>query len=251
MKQIIAAFLIFAIPKIAYAQEDFSMSGEARVKQFVVMDEPDLMKMDYSSYDSTPDQEVGLSGHFHFWRKLHLDAYPYFWYSQENKIARVGLFGEFHYDLWGDWLDVGFGHHSWHNADEHSPSESGRSQNWFSMELNFWNISLGGENHLDLFLKPLYYVQNAEPAELKTIYDGDESAAYAKISLGAKLNYGSLDLQLWPYAEFSDGPDRYGLKAEISYPLYRGFSAFGDLHYFTIDNEDRWMIGIGIIIRFK
>ncbi len=253
MRNIFLAASLFAFPTIAYAQEpeDFSMSGEARVKQFIVAEEPDLMKRDYSDYNSTPDEEVGLSGHFHFWRRLHLEAYPYFWYSQDNKIARVGLLGEFHCDLWSDWLDVGCGHHSWHNTDELSPNSAGRSQNWFFMELNFWNINLGGENYLDLFLKPQYYVQNGEPIEIKTIYDGDEPSAYAKISLGAKLNYGGLALELWPYLQISNGPDRYGIKAEISYPLYKGFSAFGDLHYYAVDGEDRWMIGIGIIVRFK
>lgn len=117
MKNILIGLVIFAIPKIAYAQaaqlcwdeprsgaerEDFSMSGEARVKQFILSEEPDLMKNDYSDYDITPDNEVGLSGHFRFWEKLQLDAYPYFWYSGENKIARVGLYGEIRYDIWGD-----------------------------------------------------------------------------------------------------------------------------------------------------
>ena len=251
MKKIVAALIIFAIPKIAYAQEDFSMSGEVKVKQFVVMNEPDLMKTDYSGYDTMPDQEVSLSGHFQLWGKLRLDAYPYFWYSNENKIARVGLFGEFRYDLFGDWLDVGFGHHSWHNADEISVNANGRSQDWFFVVANLWSFDLGDHDRLSLFLKPQYFVSNDEPAELKTIYDGDEATTYAKISLGAKLNYGKLTMELWPYAEFADGPDRYGLKAEVSYPLYKAFSAFGDLHYFYIDGEDRWMIGIGISIKFK
>lgn len=251
MKLVVLAAAAFAFPTIAYAQEDFSMGGEVRVKQFVVNDEHDLMKKDYADYDDFPDEEVGVSCHFELWDKLSLDAYPYFWYSTENKIARVGLFGEFRYDLWGDWLNVGYGHHSWHNADDLSPKSSGRSQDWFFLEMNFWNIHFDDENRLELYLKPQYYVGNDEPAELKIIYDGDESAAYAKISLGAKLNYGKLMLELWPYAEFADGPDRYGLKAEISYPLYKAFSAFGDLHCFYIDGEDRWMIGIGISIKFK
>lgn len=246
--------IFLLLPLTAWAQEsegDFELSGSVKIKQFLINDEPDLMKMDYTGYKATPDEEVGLSGHFHFWRNLHLDAYPYFLYSGENKIARVGLFGEFRYDLLGDWLDVGYGHHSWHNADELSPRESGRSQDWFFAELNFASINLNDQNRLELFLKPQYYVQNGEPIEIKTIYEVDDPQAFAKISLGAKLNYGGLAVELWPYLQIANGPDRYGLKAEISYPLYKAFSAFGDLHYYAVDGEDRWIIGIGISIAFK
>lgn len=254
MKKIVAAIVFLLLPLTAWAQEDggdFQLSGSVKVKQFLINDEPDLMKTDYTGYTADPDEEVGLAGHFQLWRRCHLDAYPYFWYSNENKIARVGLFAEIRYDLFDDWLNVGYGHHSWHNADELSPNSAGRSQDWLFTELNFWSIDLGDQNRLALFLKPQYYIGNGEPVEIKTIYENDDPEAFAKISLGAKLNYGSLAVELWPYLQISNGPDRYGVKAEISYPLYKAFSAFGDLHYYAVNSEDRWVIGIGISIAFK
>ncbi|TSC82233.1 MAG: hypothetical protein G01um101419_651 [Parcubacteria group bacterium Gr01-1014_19] len=116
-------------------EDEFQIWADARVKYFLISDEHDLMKKDYTNSHSRPHTEIGIDLHAVFFDRLKLDARPYFWVSKENKIAKIGLIGEIKWEIWEDHLELGYGHHSWHNADEEAP-DGGRSQDWVMASFN-------------------------------------------------------------------------------------------------------------------
>lgn len=116
-------------------ENEFQIWADLRVKYFITSDEPDLMQRDYSDSISHPNFEVGIDLHAVFFERVKLDARPYFWTSEENQIAKIGLIGEIKWEFWKDHWEIGYGHHSWHNADKESP-DGGRSQDWLMTSLN-------------------------------------------------------------------------------------------------------------------
>ncbi|MEK7654020.1 MAG: hypothetical protein AAB345_01925 [Patescibacteria group bacterium] len=125
----------------------FNLSGEARVKQFLINDEPDQIKLDYRGNNDHADEEIGLVAHATVCEYFHINAYPYFWASRENQISRVGLNAEAKVNAFflGDDLNsrfaIGYGHHSWHNADAKFKGVGGRSRDWLFAEIDFLKLS--------------------------------------------------------------------------------------------------------------
>ncbi|KKU85003.1 MAG: hypothetical protein UY12_C0014G0013 [Parcubacteria group bacterium GW2011_GWA2_47_8b] len=239
------ALLVLAILTIAAsplsAQDEWAMSGEIRVKSFLVNDEPDLIKRDYSDYDISAFVESGLLARFHFNDSLNLNAYPYFWYSDQNNIARVGMTAELRYGLLED-LEVGFGHHSWHNADKDSPQFGGNQQNWLVTDYNFSD---------GLHLLPKVFLANTHPIEFKTVYSDNEPSARFELAVKGVFDWQKTHWEISPYAQTGGNKYLYGAKCEISYPLCKNVSLFGDVDYRLIENDGRLMASIGIALKFE
>lgn len=154
MKKALLIALSLVAPGIALAEDAsenkkfsvFEMGGDAYVKQFLINDEPDQIMLDYRDDNAHADQEIGLRAHAVICKYFRIDANPYFWHSKENQISRVGLNAEaqmntfFLGDEWNERLAVGYGHHSWHNADAKYKGVGGKSQDWLFMEIDFLKI---------------------------------------------------------------------------------------------------------------
>lgn len=155
MKNILPVIIAFLFSGWVFAEDApekkpsiFEMSGEARIKQFLINQEPDQISLDYRDNKATADQEIGLKASAIVCEYFRIDAYPYFWHSRENQISRVGLNAEmqaspfFLGDEWNSRLALGYGHHSWHNADAKFKGVGGKSQDWFFLEVDV--LKLGG-----------------------------------------------------------------------------------------------------------
>lgn len=226
----------------AAAQDnDFQISAEIKAKYFLLNNEPDLIRADYRGYEGTAGYEAGLLAHFDVFSKFSVDLYPYFWYSEENHLVRVGLKGEAKYEVLRDWLKVGYGHHSWHNADVDTPDNGGRTQDWLLAELNFWG---------PLFLETKLFLGNSHPIEARDFYDGSETEALYEVALAVRGQLWKFDYRLRPYFQASSKSSCYGIDAEVIFPVLKQFSVFADCHYHRSE-EDRLMVGVGVIVKFR
>lgn len=250
-------FAVFAFPTISHAEEKdiFSITGDARVKQFLINDEPDQIQMDYRDNNDTADQELGLSAHARLLKRLQLDLYPYFWHSRENKISRIGLIGELDCDLWDDTLRVGYGHHSWHNVDQDAPDVGGRAQDWFFAEWDFLKYEYREDDEtvlrVNLQIKPKIFWNNKEPTAIKELYEKDYHRAFAELDMPMDLTMDCLEIHLTPYWQFSGGLDRYGVRGEVDVKVWKGIWLFADGHYYRSGSQDRLIVGLGLMLRFK
>ncbi|MEK7641356.1 MAG: hypothetical protein AAB389_05205 [Patescibacteria group bacterium] len=50
---------------------------------------------------------------------------------------------------------------------------------------------------------------------------------------------------------FSNGPDRYGITAEVDVKIWKGIWAFADAGYARAGRSDRTQVGLGLMLRFK
>ena len=245
------ALLCFTPLPIQAQNEDFEISGGIKIKYFLLNEEPDLIKNDYRGYDGAANFEAGLAANLNFFSKISLDVYPYLWYSQENRIARVGLVGEVKYEVWEDWLKIGYGHHSWHNADVDSPHNSGRAQDWLFADFYFWELS-DERWRINFALAPRIFLGNDEPINRKLAYESDEPTAWGELAVRVTgAFYEKIAFNLKPYIQLSSDGGRYGILAELHYNVTNNFSFFVDAHYFTTDFDDDLKVGIGTIIKFK
>lgn len=257
MKKLFAILAVLAVPTITRAEEksSFSITGDARVKQFLINDEPDQILLDYRDNNDTADQELGLAANAKLLKRLQLDLYPYFWHSQENKISRIGLIGETDLDLWDDRLRIGYGHHSWHNVDQDAPDVGGRAQDWFFAEIDFARHESRKEGKtiwsLNFQLKPKVFWNNKEPTAIKELYDKDYHRAFAELDLPVSLKLDCLEVHLTPYWQFAGGLDRYGVRGELDVKIWKGIWLFADGHYYRSGSQDRLIVGLGVMIRFK
>ncbi len=236
----VLAILLAAASPLSAQENDWAMSGEIRIKSFLVNDEPDLIKQDYTNYDVSALAEAGLLAHFRLNNSLNLDAYPYFWYSDQNHIARVGMIAELHYNLLKD-VEVGYGHHSWHNADQNSPF-GGERQDWLMADWNFYD---------NFHLLPKIFLANTHPMEFKTIYSNNEPSARFELAIKGIFNWQKTRLEISPYAQTDNNKFLYGARAEISYSIYKNVSLFSDAHYRLTENDDRIMASVGVALKFK
>ncbi len=233
----------------AYAQEknEFDLSGELRLKYFALSDEPDIFRNDYTEHQGeNPDVEFGLLADVKLPYKLDVDLYPYAQYSQENKIARLGLKTNLRYDMWEDILKVGFTHHSWHNADVESPHSGGRSQDSVFADIYFAKL-----DRIELHLKPRFYFHGGEPLEIKTVYAGNEPGVSGELALCVSGDYGRFSGILEPYIQTSWGVNRYGVLGEVDYALNRNLSLFVESQYYTDGEENRKVVAVGMNVKFK
>ena len=257
MKKIflIIAFSSFARWTPAEEKNVFSITGDARVKQFLINNEPDQILLDYRHNDATADQELGLAVSAKLLKRLQLDLYPYFWHSRENKISRIGLIGETDLDLWDDRFRIGYGHHSWHNVDQDAPDVGGRAQDWFFAEWDFFHDEYieDGKTVLsvNLQIKPKFFWNNKEPTAIKELYEKDYHRAFAELDLPMDLKLDCLEVHLTPYWQFAGGLDRYGVRSELDVKVWKGVWLFADGHYYRSGSQDRWIVGLGLMLRFK
>ncbi|MDP1719344.1 MAG: hypothetical protein Q8L24_02885 [bacterium] len=101
-KKILIAIAFSSFACWTYAEESvkktddsvFDIEGNARVKQFIINQEPDQIKLDYRGNDDHADQELELNARARVCDYLYFDINPYFWRSDENKISRIGLKAE-------------------------------------------------------------------------------------------------------------------------------------------------------------
>ncbi len=251
MRCLAVLVVLLIAPSLALAQDDdFQISGELKVKYFAVNDEPDILKLDYSDYNDSAEGGISFSAHLKIVNRLEIDGTPYLWYSRENSIARLGFFGTVKYEIWEDHLKIGYGHHSWHNADIDSTGRK-QAQDWFFAEWNFWEVNIDESSKVNFYLEPRWYFNNGEFIQAKTIYDSDDPTAFAEASLRVAGNYHKLSWNLRPYAQFASDAYRYGVQGEISYSITNYLAFFIDANYYSTDVEDRMMIGIGIMFKFK
>lgn len=245
----LAIFLAF--PSLAIAQEDdFQISAEVRAKQFLFNNVPDIIKNDYRDYDGNAGEELGIAINFHLFSRLNIKAYPYFWFSAENHIARIGLWGELNYGIWEDRLKIGYGHHSWHNADIDSPDNDGRAQDWIFADFLFWQPEISESFSLEFHLKPRLFVNNKEPIALKELYSDGEETAFAETMLRISGEWRRLNFDIDPYVQFASGIYRYGIHCETSFKITEIFSIFSDFEYYNCEDY-RLMVSFGILLKFK
>lgn len=253
MKTVIAVLALLISPLAVSAQDDGPLEfldGEIKIKWISLTNEPDIISNDYTDYEETPRTEVGFRGHVRLFSEIDIDFYPYFRASGENAICWIGLNAQVKYELVSDWLKVGYGHHSWHNADIDTPNGRGRSQDWLFADFNFlnWNI---GDLKTDFHLKPRYFLNNSAPIEIKDVYHHDEPTAIAEIALPIYGEWERFDGCLNPYAQFSKEVNRYGVSGELSFELTSFLSVFAEADYYTVTGESRYLIAVGISIMFK
>lgn len=247
MKRIFLAAIFCVVPMAVWAQDDFNLSGELRLKYFALNNEPDIFRDDYTNYrDESADAEVRLLVGSKLPYGFDMDLHPYLQYSEENKIARLGLKADLHYEICDDWLKIGSTHHSWHNADIESPHSRGRSQDSVFAELYFARL-----DQIKFYLEPRYYLHNAEPLEIKTIYTRDEPGASGELALRVLGNYDRFSSTIRPYVQTSWDTNRYGIYGEVTYTISDFLSIFVDGEYYTVNGEHRETLAIGLAIKFK
>lgn len=242
-----------ATPKTDPVSEwQFYVSGEVRSKFFLQSDEPDLILNNYTHYNNRPDEEIIFLGYFQFPKNLTVDTHPYFWYSHYKGISRIGLQLKSQYELFNDFR-LGYGHHSWHNADVDGPS-NGRQQDWALANYYFGQSKLGPVE-IQFWGEIRGYFKNNYPAEIKDLYVGyDELTAQIEFVLPFRVKFYGFVIDLLPSQQFTSrefSDSRFELKAELSYPLSEVLIVFSNIWYYRIHGEDRLSVGIGLGIKFK
>ena len=147
-------------------------------------------------------------------------------------------------------MKIGYGHHSWHNADIDSTGRK-QAQDWFFAEWNFWKIDINKESEVNFYLEPRWYVNNGEFIQAKDIYNSDDPVAFGELSLHVIGNYNKISWDLRPYIQTASDAYRYGIKSEICYSIKEWVGVFLSVDYYTTDEDDRTMIGIGLMFKFK
>lgn len=252
MRYLTALAALLILPSLALAQDDdFQISGELKLKYFVVNDVPDIVMSDYSGYSGAADAEISFSAHLKILEKLEVDGAPYMWLSVENNISRLGFLGTTRYEILED-FKVGYGHHSWHNVDMDSAGWK-QAQDWLFLEWNFWDIEIDKDKKYEanFYLEPRWYFNNGEFIQAKDFYDRDDPTAFAEISLHAIGNYKKLSWDIRPYFQLATDAYRFGVESEISYSIKKYLAAFISVDYYATDEDDRTMIGIDLMIKFK
>lgn len=253
MRKTIIILTLFFSPLTALAQEDSPLeflSGEVKIKWIPLTNEPDLIKKDYTDYEEVPWAEVGFKGRAKLFSEIDFNFYPYFRTSDENAICLIGLQAQAKYELFDNWLGIGYGHHSWHNADADTPNGRGRTQDWIFADFNFLDWEIGGLKTV-FYLESRYLPHNTDPIEIKNVYHRDDPTALAEAALPIYSQWGRFDAQLRPYVLFSKEVNRYGISGEASFELTSFLSVFTEANYYTALGEDRYLIAVGISIKFK
>ncbi len=266
MKYPLAALLLLACPTALLAQDvngvgekgpfdfDFEIEAEVKLRYIPLTNERDIVLKDYSEYEGHPYFEMGLMAHLKLFDRARLDAYPYFWLSEEQTMARIGLVGEAKYELLEDYLEVGWSHHSWHNADIDTPNNRGRSQDALFAKFNFYDLELGDSDVIKFYLDGRWFTHNGEPIEVKDVYGSGEPKAVAEIALPIRAEVGHFDFGLRPYTQFAEGVRRYGSSGEVVFHLSKTFAFFVDGSFYTTnapDNEEIYMVGAGVLIKLR
>lgn len=261
---IIIAFLVFA--RTSYAESDenslFQITGDAKIKQFLINKEPDQIKLDYRGNNDNADQELGLSVRARICNHFYIDAYPYFWHSMENQISRIGLKGEVKASPWflgqlDDRLRIGYGHHSWHNADAKFRGVGGKSQDWLFFELDVLKHKYTYDGKTDFEInfqvKPKLFLNNRDPSAIKKLYNRNEYHAIAALEIPIDMAFCDdwAELHLKPYWMLSRGSDRYGIWGEFDFKIYKGIWVYADGQYYRAGSSSREQLGIGVMLRFK
>ncbi len=252
MRQLVMLAIFLSVPLLASAQDDdFEISGELKLKFFAVNDVPDIVLMDYNNYTGSADGEINFAAHLKILEKLEMDATPYLWFSSENSISRLGIFGNVKYEVVED-LKVGYGHHSWHNVDLDSAGWK-QAQDWLFLEWNFLDIELNKdkEYEINLYLEPRWYFNNGEFIQAKNFYERDDPTAFAELAVHVVGNYRRFSWDLRPYIQTASDAYRYGIKSEVCYSIKEYLGIFISADYYATDEDDRTMIGIGLMIKFK
>lgn len=235
----------------------YDLTGDIRIKSFLINDEPDLMRNDYANYDGKANYELRLRNYASFSDTLKLNAEPYLWSSEKNQISRLGLIGELKHLVAGPFNPdvyescIGYGHHSWHNADVDSPNNEGRQQDWLFAQFHhfrFWSCS---ESRLDIYSEIRFYLNNKQPIEIKDRYGNDEEAAHTQIGFRVRLQWHEWLTDFRPYWQISYNHSLFGFRNEFAYSINNKFSLFLETDYYRIHNEDRSQIAIGTMAKFK
>ncbi|MEK7191950.1 MAG: hypothetical protein AAB646_00325 [Patescibacteria group bacterium] len=238
---------------LAVQPQDYELGGDFRVKRFLVSDEPDLISNDYRNFSGNPDYEMRLRNRIVFSDNWDLELNPYAWYSREHQLSRLGLFSEFKYILRNSnpkeeipLAHLGYGHHSLHNADRESPDHDGWYQDWFLMNMYFYH-----EAKMAIGTEFRFYFHNTVPMEIKDRYDSGDPSAITQLGLRVSTESSNCFFSFLPYFQIGKQASLYGFRGEVTRPINRNFYNFLDIHYYKSGNEDRWMIGLGVAVKFN
>lgn len=264
---------LWACPGLLMAQEadeyggtNLKASSEIRIKYMPFSNERDIILKDYNGYGGEPDGELGLKARLLFTEDVKADIYPYFWHSEENGMARIGLFGEAYWEWFDDTLKAGWRHHSWHNADVDAPHNRGRWQDtlFVRYRLDEWLGRTVWDGGTDIEVG--YFIKNTEPILIKSAYGHDEPEAFAEVALVISEHFtelpwkplgksnATLGLKLRPFVQFSDDDaHRYGISGEISFYNHDPVVPFVDFYWWSANksSDDTYLVGIGVMIKFK
>ncbi len=252
MKTALCILAVLIGPASAIAQEDFDLSGEIRGKTFLTKDQRASTLKDYSDYNDYAVAELGALLKMDLPLELRAEAYPYFWAAQEDGLSHIGLRGELTSEILGKDLYFGYGHHSWHNADDDAPRNKGRAQDWLFAEWNFYEIGADSNPILKFFLRGQYFANNTQPIQYKNRYDyDDDPVALCEFRFGMKFSAERLKLEAWPYIQLSEDQSRYGLRAFASYDILSNIAVFSDYEGFSSGGERIHIAAVGLLVRFN
>jgi hypothetical protein len=253
----LVAFLLAAPMMPQDKTDEWEVSGAVRYKSFLTKDLRATTLNDYRDYTDYALMELGIDLDFRIplpfdLEPLSVRAHPYFWIAQERNLCHIGLESEIEYPVCEN-LDFGYRHYSWHNADDDSPNNKGRTQDSFFATWNFADAELCDSARMEFYVRPQIYAYNTHPFEIKDVYEHDDPTARYELRFGARLDWEKFHANLWPYAQANDAADIriWGAKGQIAYDLFKNLSVFADVHGIFGEDANLAIIAIGMEIRFR
>jgi len=237
---------------------EFEVSGAVKYKSFLTRDQRATILNDYRDYNDYALMELGVDLNFQIPLPFELEtltvrAHPYFWIAQENNLCHIGLETEIEYPIF-DSLDFGYRHYSWHNADDDSPDNRGRTQDSFYLLWNFADWRFGEDGPLlSFFLRPQVYAYNTDPMAIQDFYTSNDPGARYELRAGARLDCQKFHAEVWPYARADSDFDVWvgGVAGQVSYDLFKNVSLFADINEIFGQGIRLDIIAIGMAIRFN
>ncbi len=244
---VLLAFLC-ALPVQEYKdmEEYFTLRAEVENKFFLTKDQRSVILDDYTGDSDHSWNELGIDLHIGLPCKIEMDAYPYFRVSDERGLSHIGLKGEFRYPLWCyENLKLGYSHYSYHNADEDTPNNKGRTMDSFFLRWDFWG---------PVYVRPQYYFNTSEPIEIKDVYRArhDPEAVY-EFRVGAQKRWEMIEFDLHAKFQMTKDTDlkRYGVGGNLLVDLWGPISFISDFEFRTIESESELIITAGFAIRLR
>jgi|GEM_PF-2776773 len=259
MTALLTLFILAA--STAPQEREFELSGAIKYKNFITKDQRALIADDYREYDDYASMELGMK--LDLWAPLpcgldylQVAAYPYFWITPQRGLGHIGLEIDSAYPILED-LQFGYHHHSWHNADDNTPNNRGRTQDALFLSWNFadwrWNSDSEKKTSLSLSLRPQVYVHNTQPLEIKDLYERSDPAARYDLGLIADWSCDKWRIGASPNIQLDDRLENtlYGFKGQISYGIFKNLELFADFKA-LIGEEDHFTVAaIGFMVKFN
>ncbi len=266
MKTVIALVFLLAVPLTAYAQthsllddqphaktENFTATSvDLSGKYYFHSTVPNRLLDDYHGYDHVPGEQMDVLVRSNLIWGVTLDVDVYAWIGENQWISRIGLMGELRYQTPLEWINIGWGHHSWHNIDVDVARYVGHQQDWALVRIDAPTFTLGEHAWIRASIEPHYFMGNKEPLLIKDMYGPVEDHARTMLALPLVGVIDSFAFEVKPYVQFGKHDRRYGVAAEFIYNFTSYFAVSLSGEYFESTNgRYQDMEAVGIKLRLK